>query len=222
MIGMRQSWQLAALALVAVACASPEPRPEPEGGDGRVLTGPDPFADRVVSTVLGEGSGYGRDRLPDVVLGPPDGAGANAGSLDVLSLGREGTIVLEFTDLGVADGEGADLLVFENPFGGWVETGAVSVSDDGDTWYEWPCAAPAATTGCAGVNSVFASSNNGIDPTDPRVAGGDAFDLADLGIARARYVRIRDTGANTYVGTSGGFDLDAVAVVHGFDIAAGD
>jgi hypothetical protein len=53
---------------------------------------------------------------------------------------------------------------------------------------------------------------NTIDPTDPAVAGGDAFDLADLGVSEARYVRITDRIDLT--GSSGTFDLDAVSIVH--------
>lgn len=177
----------------------------------------DPFADAVVSFTPGESAGFGQDGFPGVVLGHPEGGG-ETGSLDVLSLGREGEIVLEFTDIGLVDGPGVDLIVFENPFVGWAETGVVAVSDDGVSWAEWPCAAENAEVdhpGCAGVERVWTTSDNGIDATDPTVAGGDPFDLADLGVTSARFVRIRDSGANSYEGSSGGFDLDAVAVVNG-------
>jgi hypothetical protein len=187
------------------------------GSDTGGEPGSDPFADAVVSFEPGPGAGFGADLFPDVVLGPPTGAG-NAGSLDVLSLGNQGEIVLMFDDIGLVDGDGPDLLVFENPFTGWYETGVVAVSDDGETWHEWPCDAEDAANrypGCAGVGLVWTHPDNDIDPTDPETAGGDAFDLAELGIERARYVRIRDSGFNTYDGTAGGFDLDAVAVVHG-------
>jgi hypothetical protein len=50
------------------------------------------------------------------------------------------------------------------------------------------------------------------------VAGGDGFDLATIGVSRARFVRIRDSGANSYSGTSGGFDLDALSVVNGVSL----
>ena len=183
--------------------------------------GPDPFADTVVSFTPGDSAGYGEDGYPDVVLGAPEGGG-EMGSLDVLSLGDGGEIVLGFDDIGLVDGEGPDLLVFENPFSGWIETGAVAVSQDGETWHEWPCDETddaGGFPGCAGVEQVWASSTNGIDPTDPDVAGGDAFDLADLGLSSARYVRIRDTGANAYDGIAGGFDLDAIAVVNGEELS---
>ena len=186
-------------------------------GDPDVDPGPDPFADAVVSFVPGPGAGFGADLFPDVVLGPPTGAG-NAGSLDVLSFGDGGEIVLAFDDIGLVDGDGPDLLVFENPFVGWYETAVVAVSQDGETWHEWPCDAVDEENlypGCAGVGLVWTHPDNGIDPTDPETAGGDAFDLAELGIERAQYVRIRDSGFNTYDGTAGGFDLDAIAVVNG-------
>ncbi|TNV54554.1 cell surface protein, partial [Corallococcus exiguus] len=47
----------------------------------------DPFADRVTAYQFGDSAGFGQDRFPDVVFGPPKGAGQFAGSLDVLSLG---------------------------------------------------------------------------------------------------------------------------------------
>ena len=95
----------------------------------------------------------------------------------------------------------------------------VRVSEDGVTWYAFPCAATPDddAEGCAGVTPTEAS-----DPAlaiDPARAGGDAFDLAQLGLARARYVRLVDRtrayyGHDTWCeGAAAGFDLDAVAVV---------
>lgn len=192
-----------------------------DGGDTgapAVVYDPWPFADAVISYTPGAAAGYGQDRFPDVVFGPPQAPGDGGGSLDVLSLGEAGEIVLELRDLDLVDGPGPDLLVFENPFTGWTETGVVGVSLDGVEWVEWPCAADDAEglfPGCAGVAIVYSNSENGVDATDPEAAGGDAFDLAALGLSRARFVRIRDTGANSYEGLSGGFDLDAIAAVHG-------
>lgn len=186
-------------------------------GVPQVTYDPWPFVDAVASYTPGEGAGFGQDAYPDVVYGPPEAPGDGGGSLDVLSLGREGAIVVSFRAIDVVDGPGADLLVFENPFTGWAETGVVGVSEDGEAWTEWPCDAADADggyPGCAGVALVYANSTNGVDATDPDAAGGDRFDLADIGVARARYVRVRDSGANAYDGVSGGFDLDAVAVVH--------
>jgi hypothetical protein len=203
-----------AAALLAAACGALPPVVDA----GVTIDAGDPWGDRVVSFTPGPGAGFGQDQFPAIVLGPPHGAGASQGSLDVLSLGKQGEIIVEFTDVIAVDGEGPDVLVFENPFSGFVETGEVSVSDDGVDWRTFPCAATldGGTAGCAGVNPVFSNPTNGLSGTDPMVAGGDAFDLADVGLARARFVRVRDTGTNRfYAPPAGGFDLDAVAVVHG-------
>jgi hypothetical protein len=184
--------------------------------------GADPFADRVVAFEPGYGAGFGQDRMPDVVLGGPRGGGELMGGLDVVSLGRHGVIELAFDDWIVRDGPGPDFIVFENPFPGWVEPGIVEVSDDGEEWHRFPCDLEdedGGYPGCAGIEPVLANVDaNDIDPTDPAVAGGDAFDLADLGLDRVRYVRIIDGGVGpdwSYEGGGGGFDLDALAVVNG-------
>jgi hypothetical protein len=203
-------------ATTLLACGSdattPETEPGPTWADAFPL-GTDPFADRVESFEPALGASFGHEDMPEVVLGQPEGRGASAGSMDVASLGEGGSLVLALEDLEAVDGDGPDLIVFENPFPAWIETGEVSASEDGVTWYTWTCD-PVTYAGCAGVAPVYANSDNDIDPTDPEVAGGDAFDLADLGLARARFVRIQDSGANDYTGVGAGFDLDAVAVVN--------
>lgn len=183
---------------------------------GGVAHTADPFADQVVAFTPGPTAGYGQERMPQVLLGPPQGDENGGGSLDVVSLGKEGVVVLELTDIILRDGPGPDLRVFENVFSSaWQELGAVAVSEDGVTFYEWPCGADGGTEGCAGLSPVYSSPTNGISATSPD-AGGDAFDLAALQLSSARFVRIRDTGTNTtYGGNSGGFDLDAIAVQNG-------
>jgi hypothetical protein len=170
---------------------------------------------------FGDGQNVGQATFPAPILGPPRGEGACQGSLDVVSLGNGGSVVVEFAGNAIVDGPGADFIVFENAFGlscnlssPFVELATVSVSDDGATWVEFPCTAVAAPYGsCAGWNPVYANADtNTIDPLDPAVAGGDAFDLADVGVARARYVRIVDRVDIT--GTAGVFDLDAVSIVN--------
>ncbi|MCY1082057.1 cell surface protein [Archangium lansingense] len=205
------------LAVFAVGCGGPSEEEKDPPVPVVCASENNPFADKVASFQPGASAGFGQDGYPTIVLGPPHGGGSGMGSLDVLSLGQGGQIVLELTDLGVVDGPGVDLLVFENPFGNYAETAFVAVSEDGQTWHEFPCA-PADKAngypGCAGVKHVFSSPENGLSPTDPAVAGGDGFDLATLGVARARFVRIKDSGENSYGFTSGGFDLDAIAVVN--------
>lgn len=222
-------WSTAVAATLSWACGGADPGEDtpltaqaPEGETAPNPLTTDPFADRVVSFTPGAYAGYGQNLLPGVVLGPPQGQGPTEGSLDVLSLGRQGSIVLEFTDIVAVDGPGVDLLVFENPFvkpdgTTFAETGVVAVSEDGITWREFPCSARNRPNypGCAGVKTVYSNPDNGISPTDPAVAGGDGFDLAAVGLSRASFIRIRDSGANGYSNNSGGFDLDAVSIVNG-------
>jgi hypothetical protein len=124
------------------------------------------------------------------------------------------------------------------------EPALVEVSPDGVVWESFPFD-PAALQavaelpatgdierslylqleGLAGVTPTF--SGNWTVPNDPELfdplgtggvsgAGGDAFDLAQVGLAEARFVRITD--ADTQIGFPGsgaGFDLDALVVLHG-------
>ncbi len=193
----------------------------PMSSDGRVIGGP--FASRVVSFVPGEGATFGHNSMPDVVLGPPRGQGDLLGGLDVVSLGRSGMIVLGF-DRAIVDGPGPDFTVFENPFSVpgaelryWEELAEVSVSNDGTTWATFSCSplAPRPHTGCAGWEPVYSAPGNGVCALDPYVSGGEGFDLATVGLRRARFVRIRDLATQPVSPPSSGFDLDAVAVLHG-------
>jgi hypothetical protein len=216
-----------ACAFFASACgADPAGGQQNPGGTGG--TGGDqsdlPYAREIVSFEPGEEAGFGEDDLPGVVLGPPDGHGELSGSLDVLSLGKGGNIVLGFVGLGIVDGEGPDLVVFENAF--WpsgdptlvfAEPGEVSVSEDGTEWHAFPCDAEGdgmgRFEGCAGWTPASEYDPNATVPLDPGVTGGDAFDLADVGVARARFVRITDV-SNAGAEPSAGFDLDAVGIVN--------
>lgn len=178
---------------------------------------PSRFATGVVEIELGPGSGFGLDEYPEVILGPPEGGGAGAGSLDVLTLGQGGFVTLAFEGNGIVDGPGVDFVVFENAFfvGGdpehpYAELARVEVSTDGVEWVAFPCEPSGYPFGsCAGWHPVYASSDEpSLDPTDPEVAGGDAFDLADVGLSLARYVRVVDLASHPTT-----FDLDAVAIV---------
>ncbi len=139
----------------------------------------DPYADEVVSYTQGINGGFNANLLPAVALGPPAGLGLWVGSLDVVSLGREGSIVLRFVDNVIVDGPGADFTVFENSFmliegdgysaPPFAEPGRVKVSQNGTDWEEFPCTLTAAAEpywpGCAGVYPVF--SNFGLTPPPP-------------------------------------------------------
>lgn len=177
------------------------------------------FATEVLGTDFGPGQDFGRTDLPDIALGAPKGGGKTAGSLDVVSLGDGGSLTLGFSPRVIEDGPGADFIVFENPFfiGGderypLSEFGIVSVSEDGETWATFPCDPDdLEETSCAGVNPVLAhAEQQDVDPFSPAEAGGDAFDLADVGLTSAAYVRITDLAGDEMV-----FDLDALAVVNG-------
>lgn len=178
-----------------------------------VCEGPGPiFATHVLATSYGPGQSFGRDGMPEIALGPPVGGGCCQGSLDVVSLGDGGMVVLGFDGNAIADGPGPDFVVFENAFeiGAtgelFAEPATVEVSADGLTWTAFPCP-DAPFAGCAGVSPVFL--NTPVTTIDPVAHGGDAFDLADVGLTEARFVRITDRADLGSV-----FDLDAVGIVH--------
>jgi len=206
--------------------AEPEAGPRPADAgypfDGGMLRA-DRFVTKVVSFTPGQCAGFGKGAMPDVVFGPPQGAGDQQGGLDVVSLGSGGEIVLGF-DNAIVDRPGTDFIVFENAFfaAGNPERPAadpaeVSVSDDGSTFTAFPCTATTAPYGaCAGWHPVYSSPANGIDPTSP-AAGGDAFDLSTIGVTHARFVKIHDKTTEecpAHPVNNLGFDLDAIAIVN--------
>ena len=180
------------------------------------------YATDVVSFTPGANAGFGQPELPGVVLGPPVPGDPSSGSLDVLSLGVGGEIVLGFGNRVITDGPGPDLVIWENVFwtngddtNPFAELGEVAVSADGDQWDVFPCD-PGLTdsfdAGCAGWRPRR-DFDPCVVPLDPAVSGGDPFDLADLGVTDIRFVRIRDL-AESGLPSSAGFDLDAVGAVH--------
>jgi len=197
--------------------------------DGAVIAA-DRFVTSVVSFTPGPCAGFGQPEMPTIVEGPPVGGGTSQGSTNVVSLGVGGTIVLSFQPNAIVDGPGVDFVVFENPF--WIagnkndiyaEPGEVSVSDDGVSWTSFPCTATLETPPygtCAGWNVVMSTPTNGISPLDYPACGGDAFDLADIGVTHARYVRIVDHSGETCPSdpklqpNTDGFDLDAIAIIN--------
>ena len=181
------------------------------------------FASEIVAYEFGPGQATGQEDFPEPVFGPPEGMGATNGAVSgIVSLGNGGTVIVGFEDNAIVDAPGPDFIVFENPFyvGGnadnvFAELASVAVSDDGEHWVEFPCTASEAPYGqCAGWHPTLANAEqNDLDPTDPAVAGGDAFDLADVCVRQARYVRITDR-ADLDASLDGVFDLDAVSIVH--------
>ncbi len=179
------------------------------------------FGQEVHDFAPGSGAGYGQDKYPEIVLGPPMGKGNEAGSLDVLSLGVGGEIVLSFADRTIIDGPGADFLVFENAF--WVqgnpevvfyELGQVSVSTDAMTWHDFHCPKEQMppTPGCAGYTPTLVFDPQ-LSPLDPALTGGDSFDLMEVGLSEASYVKIKDLSTEGQE-PSAGFDLDAIGLIN--------
>lgn len=217
--------RLAASAAAAVVVAAAPGCGEHDADSNQQTDWRDFYASELVSFDPGEGAGFNEEKLPDVVLGAPDGdPGAYAGSMDVLSLGAGGEIVVGFGDREIVDGDGPDFIVYENAFrvAGdtdevWAELGEVSVSADGETWKSWECDYDPDDDppyhGCAGWTPTFQFDPQRVVPPDPEITGGDAFDLGELGVDRARYVRIRDVWGKGDEPTRG-FDLDAVGAIN--------
>lgn len=120
------------------------------------------------------------------------------------------------------------------------EPGRVSVSQDGVTWFVFDACStapldPPLHPGCAGV---YPTLSDALDPTTehpsiptetpitdliglpqaqvvlPDGSGGDSFDLQDVGLSWARFVRIEDVGPALGQAGTVGFDLDAVTAVN--------
>jgi|GEM_PF-4867641 len=137
----------------------------------------------------------------------------------VVSLGHGGSIVLKVSGEGIIlDKEGPDFTVYENVFKD-ASTGllfnefamvGVSLTGASDSYVWFPCNPKKKEIKyCAGVV--------------PTSDGGDQFDLASIGVNQAKFIQIKDTGTNYHPsiesspdsGTEG-FDLDAIAIIHGF------
>jgi hypothetical protein len=213
------------LVISGLGCGAQDPAPPPpeETDLGCDASAP---PTRTISCIAsfepGEGAGFGEEYFPEIVYGEPLGQGTTSGSMDVLSLGRGGTIVVGFGGNAIVDRAGPDFLVFENAFymGGdpanvFAELAEVSVSADGEAWETFPCAkGDKPPIGCAGYTPVNANGDLGIPAFDVAAAGGDAFDLALVGLAEAHFVRIRDLAQGPGAEPTAGFDLDAVAILN--------
>ena len=189
----------------------------------------DPFLNEgdTITLNLGDEGGYksGPEYFPEILYGPPDASPVrdpeDQERMDVVSLGNAGEVIIELSSRAIVDGLGIDFIVFENAQDIWKERGLVSVSQNGIDYESFACDAfdPSSVfPGCAGVAPV----NYSFDPNDylnPDTAGGDGFDLADLGFPEARFLKITDleTCQNLYFCQFGqaGFDLDAVAIING-------
>jgi len=182
-----------------------------------------PFASEVISFTPGQGAGFGNANFPDVVLGPPATATEIVPSMDVLTLGTEGEIILGFTGRWIIDGPGPDFAVHENPFwrGGdalavFKEFGEVSVSDNGEDWTVFPCEPQSEVPDeswdtCAGWRPTLTFDLIEGEFLTLEMTGGDGFDLGQIGLSHARYIRVRDLSSGGPP-PSAGFDLDAISL----------
>ena len=178
-----------------------------------------PWASSVLDYHFGTGQTLGQDapNFPGNVLGSvsPSVSATVPASLpsEVLSLGRNGWIILGF-DQEILNGNGADFTVFENAFeysGGLVfdEWLMVSVSQDGQNWVTFPYDS---LTG-AGMAGRTPTNGGGINYQDVTQSGGNSFDLADLGLASIRYVKLQD--ATRFQSSEKiSAEVDAVIAIH--------
>lgn len=175
---------------------------------------------------------YGTDvddvwKTPALALGP-----AGTDTMHIVTLGNGGRMTLFFPH-PIRNGPGADFAVFENSFNHtFLELAFVEVSSDGVNYYRFPAISDTVEP---------AGGFGGIDATEiHNLAGkyrggfGTPFDLAEildaplLDKGNVRFVRIVDIigngtttdsrGKPIYdpwpVEGSGGFDLDAIGVIH--------
>lgn len=195
--------------------------------DTQIITSeaPDDTSDYFLGTndtleiTFGTEGGAGYSYFPEILHGAP-----YFSMLDTVSIGNEGIIDIKLGGYEIVNDEGPDFTIFENPFEGWSERAQVSVSENGIDYVAYPCDPfdpEEIYADCAGVMPINYSADESI-LLDPTVSGGDVFDLADVGLTRARFVRIVDlyTCLNDEFCHSGeaGFDLDAVAIVHGVNL----
>ncbi len=182
-----------------------------------------PWPDAVVLYRQGPNATPGFDStnpyFPNNVLGRPDstatGIAPASTPQELQALGTGGEIILRYTGRAIVNLPGPDFTVFENPFfiGGdsnsvFREVGIVSVSKDGITFRQFPYSGSPTWRNLAGSTPTL-----GGNPLDPRVSGGDKFDLAEINMDSVRYIRIVDA-AGLVLDDGPSFDLDAVAALH--------
>lgn len=172
---------------------------------------------------------------PANALGP-----ASGNSFDVVSLGDGGSITLGFA-LPFRNGPGPDLAVFENSFDdNFLELAFVEVSSNGTDFFRFPAVSLTQTTTQVGAFDPLDPTDLHNLAGKYRQGFGTPFDLDDLvgvspllDVDSVRFVRIVDVVGSiddnfaTFDSqgnkindpyptafASGGFDLDAVGVMH--------
>jgi Thrombospondin type 3 repeat len=207
----------------------------------------DPFLDAVVSVTIGTGGGAGSQaavlgppRGGGAFTGSSDTLSLGLGGQIVVAFTDNVVVDRPGPDLTVF--ENPFLVSGLTTLPPYAEPGTVSVSADGVHWRTFPCAVdqPPYYPGCAGVYPVFANADDPSSPsplvpstvpiadlvgvpidqfTPPPGSGGDTFDLAMVGLAAIRFVRIDASQIDRRLGGLSGFDLDAMAGVHSVETA---
>ena len=185
-------------------------------------------------SVAHEGSNYATFGEPENALGQ-----ASGNAMDVVSLGDGGMATLSFAN-PIYNGDGPDFCVFENSFSDtYLELAFVEVSSDGQRFVRFPSISRTqTTTQIDGFGSLDATKIHNL-AGKYRQGFGTPFDLEDLidssdidlnhithiriidvvGSIDPNYARYDSEGnsINDLFPTpfnSGGFDLDAVGVIH--------
>lgn len=182
--------------------------------------------DVVVDAPGATGEGFGD---PARATNGVRGAGPTQGSFDVYSLDYATRPHLVLGVAGgrvVRNGEGADLVVFENAFrsgegeGHFMDPIVVAVSRDGTTFVDLPhqylapdpseySTDPDHWQGFAGITPVLLHEEDApADPFDPIAAGGDAFDLDALPLDGGEAEAIRGEGFRYVRLTSAAIEID--------------
>lgn len=184
------------------------------------LKAQNPWASSVVEYHFGNGQTLGQSSpdFPSNVLGPVNPAVSNtvpaSAPSEVLSLGRNGWIVLSF-EQDIVNGAGADFTVFENAFeyaeglifDEWL---MVSVSMDGINWYAFPCDS---VTGEGMAGRTPTNGGGSTNYQDITQSGGDGFNLDDVGLPSARYVKLQDA-TRLQTPEKIAAEVDAVVAIH--------
>lgn len=155
-----------------------------------VARGSDAFADRVVQHELGNPAPRAPSAKPNQALGAPDFDQRNDKGDAFFSLGRGGSVTLQFSKVAIVDGPGPDLYVFE--LGLAVEPILVEVSTDGRKWIS--------------VGQV--SGDSGAIDLAGHTKPGDQFTQVRLTDPKKKQSGRKEVGA------AAGPDIDAVAALN--------
>ena len=117
-----------------------------------------------------------------------------------VELGNQGWLTLGFTDnaFGSSGNSDSDVWIFE--IGGVPEELAIEISVDGSDWLD---------VGLADRQSAAFDYGVGID-IDSFFTASNGYDTS----TRFTFMRLTDTGNNTYGGSKSGADIDAVAAIY--------